>query len=259
MHFDCQTADEAFRTVGHALLTIGSNVGPRGFSTKEILDVNIRFTRPWHNMVTGPLATKRDYLLIEHEWYESGSLKPPVGVKQWAAVVNEKGQVASNYGRSLWKWQTPDGTRGQLRWAVREILKDPDTRRAVVTFNETQHRKHGIKDFPCTMYAQFFLRNRQLEMHVHMRSNDLVWGFRNDFPFFSNVQQWVARELDRQIGSRCKSIYAGALIHNAGSMHVYERHWKALQEHIDTPPITRDAQADRFNYDFPNIALVELI
>jgi thymidylate synthase len=73
-----------------------------------------------------------------------------------------------------------------------------------------------MSDFVCTNAVQYFIRNNKLTTIVQMRSNDLVWGYRNDYAWQREVQRRMADEL---------SIEPGALLWHAGSLHVYERHF----------------------------------
>ena len=41
--------------------------------------------------------------------------------------------------------------------------------------------KDGMNDFICTMYNSFYIRNNKLYSIYNMRSNDIIYGFFNDF------------------------------------------------------------------------------
>lgn len=50
----------------------------------------------------------------------------------------------------VFKKQTPEG-KSQLQWVRNNILKNQDTRQAVININGIEH-KRVTKDFPCTYY-----------------------------------------------------------------------------------------------------------
>ena len=82
-------------------------------------------------------------------------------------------------------------------------------------------------DVPCTYALGFRLRQGRLNMSVHMRSQDLFWGFGNDLPCFSLFHELVAAILGADVGLYCPSV---------DSLHVYERHWDDLQQIVRGSP-----------------------
>jgi thymidylate synthase len=63
-----------------------------------------------------------------------------------------------------------------------------------------------------------------------MRSNDAVFGFDNDSLWHQYVQNKLANDLSEFIK---KNIICDNIIWNAGSLHIYERHFKYLDELIN--------------------------
>jgi thymidylate synthase len=78
------------------------------------------------------------------------------------------------------------------------------------------YNKDGMSDFMCTNAVQYFIRNGMLEAHVQMRSNDVVFGYKNDFAWQKHVLKLLADKLQIQPGN---------IFWNVGSLHVYERHF----------------------------------
>ena len=54
-----------------------------------------------------------------------------------------------------------------------------------------------------------------------MRSNDLIYGFTYDAPYFVSLQDKICLELGMEKGS---------YNHFATNMHVYERHFEMLED-----------------------------
>ena len=61
-----------------------------------------------------------------------------------------------------------------------------------------------------------------------MRSNDAVFGFDNDALWHRNVQILLASKLAQDNGLN-REIVIDPIIWNAGSLHIYERHFKFLE------------------------------
>lgn len=108
----------------------------------------------------------------------------------------------------------------QIGYVVDSIESDNDTRQAVI--NIWRERPGKSKDIPCTLSMQFLLRNGILNMVTTMRSQDIVLGFTYDVFTFSMVAKAVQLLL-KERGVECT---LGTLFLNAGSMHIYERHYK---------------------------------
>ena len=62
-----------------------------------------------------------------------------------------------------------------------------------------------------------------------MRSNDAVFGFDNDALWHQNVQLMLANKLS-ETTSLNQKIICDNIIWNTSSLHIYERHFKYLDE-----------------------------
>jgi len=93
-------------------------------------------------------------------------------------------------------------------------------------FNLPKHQSFDNKDFVCTMYANFLIRNNKLRMSVKMRSNDVILGLPTDVAFFTVLQQQMLMHL--------KEVYPnlelGTYSHVVDSMHVYSTEYDRLNE-----------------------------
>ncbi len=78
------------------------------------------------------------------------------------------------------------------------------------------------------------IRRGRLEWLQIMRSNDLVWGLPYNIVQFTSMQEIVAGWLDIDVGTYNQV---------SDSLHVYERHWDALESlaSVDCPPPRNDA------------------
>ena len=96
---------------------------------------------------------------------------------------------------------------------IDELRDTPASRRAVVALYSAEHAWSIASNIPCTCTLQFFSRFGEVDMHVHMRSNDAWKGFTYDLVAFRIAQLHVAA---------CLGLYPGRIFWTAGSMHLYE-------------------------------------
>jgi thymidylate synthase len=167
------------------------------------------------------------YLERELEWYESQSLYvediPGKTPAIWKQVASSEGKINSNYGFLIWSEENGH----QYQNVFNELKANPNSRRAVMIYNRpsmhTDYNVNGMSDFVCTYANSFLIRNNQLVSHYLMRSNDAVFGWNNDVAWARYVHRMLAADLD---------IPQGDLIWTATSLHVYERHFKFIEELI---------------------------
>ena len=165
----------------------------------------------------------QDYVDRELAWYKSQSLNvndipggPPA---IWKQVADKEGFINSNYGWCIWSPMNGN----QYNNAVAELKNYPDSRRAVMIYTRpsmwNKYNINGMSDFMCTNAVQYVIRHGQVHAIVQMRSNDVVFGYKNDYAWQKHVLDLVAADLD---------IPAGIILWNAGSLHVYSRHFNLI-------------------------------
>lgn len=168
-------------------------------------------------------TVNQEYVQHELDWYLSCSLNvndiPGGPPKIWQQVATEDGLINSNYG---WCIFHPDN--GMQYQAVKtELLSNPYSRRAIMIYNRPSmhmdYNYNGMSDFMCTNAVQYLYRKQKLNAVVQMRSNDVVFGYKNDYAWQKFVLDTLAKDLE---------VPAGDIIWNAGSLHVYERHFKLV-------------------------------
>jgi len=209
----------------------GSNVSSRGSNQREILFQNICITDPTALTIAPPIRKFRPtYAIAEWLWYLSRDKKVKnIGkfADVWNQIQDAKGECESNYGEYMFELQH-DSNRPQWEWVTQELLGDRDTRRATISINQPYHKWKNSKDYTCTQYIHFFIRDNKLHLGVNMRSNDAVFGFCNDVWTFCMFQQLMLNDLNA-LGA---NVELGHYYHHAGSYHVYERHWKMMDKII---------------------------
>ena len=191
-----------------------------GVKTIEVIGESFIADQDW-------IIRKPNYEYIEREleWYKSKSLYvkdiPGETPAIWKQVADKDGKINSNYGYLIWSQENHlqyDHVRAELR-------KNPNSRRAFMIYNRpTMHNDfchNGMSDFVCTYANTFLIRDGKLTSHYLMRSNDAVFGYDNDVHWALYVQKQLAEDLDVEVGD---------LIWTATNLHVYERHFKFIEE-----------------------------
>lgn len=165
------------------------------------------------------------YIARELEWYASQSLNvhdiPGGPPKIWVAVANSHGEINSNYGALCWGRENG----WQMQHVFQELRANPLSRRAVAIYTNpgmhTQALDRGKNDFVCTNAVNYFIRGGFLDAVVQMRSNDVVFGYRNDYAWQREAQSILATKLDCPVGT---------ITWQAASLHVYARHFHLIEE-----------------------------
>lgn len=173
-------------------------------------------------------SANMDYVARELQWYESQSLYvddiPGKTPEIWNQVSSKHGRINSNYGYLVWS----EENCSQYYNVLNELLNHPNSRRATMIYNRpSMHmdfQSDGMNDFICTYANQFFIRDGKLISHYIMRSNCSVFGYCNDYHWAKYIQECLAEDLQVEVGD---------LIWTASSFHVYEMHFKHLEEYIN--------------------------
>tara|TARA_B100000902_G_C27290095_1_gene906618 strand:- start:1086 stop:1742 length:657 start_codon:yes stop_codon:yes gene_type:complete len=168
-----------------------------------------------------------EYIKDEIEWYKSQSTnifdiyndhkEPPVA---WKLTANLHGEINSNYGHLIWS----EKYYGQFEQVILELTRNPDSRRASMIYTRPsiweEYNENGKNDFICTNSVTYYIRDDELHCVVQMRSNDVIFGYRNDYAWQEYVLKELATELD---------VDAGSIYWQVQNLHVYERHFDLVK------------------------------
>lgn len=261
-HVQTGSLNNDFRTCLAHLMRDGLEAHPRGTATKELLNYNISLFDPRNRIINFPdRKTNLKYLLGEFIWYVSGS-SDPAGIlpyaKFWDGIRNSGdfseypvGTVNSNYGTRLFGhqeapgafWEAPNiQPINQWNETVELLQRDKDTRQAIMNIHVPSDRHAGNKDVPCTLTLHWFIRENKLHLIVNMRSNDVILGFTNDVFQFTMLQEAMMVQLK----ATYPDLELGHYFHNAGSMHIYDRHFEmankivADERSLEMPMVSMD-------------------
>jgi len=205
---------------------------PRGMACKEIIDATLVIDNP----ILGTYKNERrgsqyKYIAAEFLWYFLGRNDVAFIEKFasfWKQIQNEDGTVNSAYGSLLFLPSASNGA-SQYEWAINSIIKDKDTRQAVMHFNLPKHQRYTNKDFVCTMYGNFHVRDNKLHFSIKMRSNDAILGTATDIAFFTMLHQQAFLHLKKTY----PELEMGKYTHIVDSYHIYERHFDLVKEMLE--------------------------
>jgi thymidylate synthase len=213
------------------LLKFGVHAKPRGETTVELLAMSLEFSEHDWFIDYPSLPISYDYVREEMKWYLAGR-RDDLSIREhatiWDKCVDKNGLIQSNYGHYF---------LDQVDHVVSLLTNDPESRRAVININRPEHSYIDAPDVPCTVYFNFMIRDGKLNMHVHMRSQDAVFGLRNDLPAFQMFKLLVSDMLEMP---------PGRLYLMVDSFHVYARHtnkmYATLSETMNNTPSFTDAE-----------------
>lgn len=233
-----------FVDIYERIFTEGKEVSPRGFLIKELENANyelppyVRFA----NFMSRKLSLK--YIKREFLWYLRGDrydTSITEHASMWKGLINKDGGINSNYGQYINK---------QFDSVINTLKSDKDSRRASIMILSADHLLSETADFPCTYALNFRIRDNKLNMTVHMRSQDAVFGMGNDAPAFSMVQEMIYVTLR----DTYPELVMGQYHHFADSLHIYEKHFEMVNDILQNPesftPVIcpRMSSIDEVNY-----------
>lgn len=202
-----------------------------GVKTVEMLNMNVCLN-PLQPVLEFPgRKTPEEYCKKEIDWYLSQDLSiKMIGqyAKIWCNVAASDDTVNSNYGWCI--FSKDNGS--QYEHCLNELKENANSRRAMMIYTrpsmQEDYCRDGMSDFICTNNVQCFIRNNKLYYLVYMRSNDAIFGLGPDLYWHC----WVYKKLLEDLQSTYPDLTASddGLYWNAGSFHVYERHFNMLDK-----------------------------
>ena len=208
-------------------------VSPRGMEVRESMNVSFEIDPTSNLYLNEARSSQKKYIAAELIWYFLGSNDSNFiskYAKFWQSIANEDGTSNSAYGNLILSKRNDHGYT-QYRWAFESLMRDPDSRQAVMHFNLPEHQYATNKDFVCTMYGIFHIRNNKLNLSVFMRSNDAILGTPTDVAFFTVLQQQMHRHLKAE---KYKDLELGKYHHYSNSYHVYDRHYDLIDRMLSS-------------------------
>lgn len=189
--------------------------------------------------------------------------------KFWRKIANPDGTVNSAYGHLLWRKRScgnptfenhtitqrghdpfPDKElmRTPWEWAMMCLLRDRDTRQAIVRFSLPDHQWDGNKDQTCTMHGKFTIRHDKLSLSIVMRSCDLVKGLVYDLPWFCSLLPRMQKSL---YDASC-DVELGTFRYMAHSLHIYKKDLEKVKGMLGLPMSKQQTTSKSVTFLFTN-------
>ncbi|WP_058554700.1 thymidylate synthase [Thiohalocapsa sp. ML1] len=203
-----------------------------GVGTRSVFGRQLRF-----DLAAGfPLVTTKKVhlksVIFELLWFLSGSTDNhwlnERGVTIWNEWAAPDGELGPIYGKQWRRWPAPDGRHiDQLADIVRQIRRDPDSRRLVVSaWNPADLPLSGLSPAenaarghmalaPCHCLFQFYVANGRLSCQLYQRSADLFLGVPFNIASYALLTHMVAQQCD---------LAPGEFVHTFGDLHLYRNH-----------------------------------
>jgi len=172
-----------------------------------------------------------DYIQKELEWYDSESTniydisnEPP---KAWKMTANDHGEINSNYGNLIYNAKHYN----QYYNVLSELRGNEDSRRASMVYQRpsiwVDYNDNGKNDFICTNAVTYYIRDDQLHCVVQMRSNDVVFGYKNDYAWQEHILHQLCEDINEYQGRAPLTV--GNIHWQVQNLHVYERHFDLVK------------------------------
>ena len=180
----------------------------------------------------------QQYIDAEINWYDSMSTnindiykgdKP--APQAWQYSANAHGEINSNYGLLIYG----DKFHSQYWNALDELLLNLDTRRATMIYTRpsiwSEYNENKKNDFICTNAVTYYIRGGKINCVVQMRSNDVVYGYKNDYAWQKHVLECFTNDYNRSFAEKTwdadyrRDMEIGDIIWQVQNLHVYERHF----------------------------------
>lgn len=174
-----------------------------------------------------PLLTARKmfpkFFCAETVWFVAGHKHAGFlqkFTKGWDAFLEDDGTVETAYG---YRWRHHFG-RDQLLDLVEHLREEPSSRQGVVLMWDPSNdglRAPKKKNVPCPFTWTANIIGNKLNVHLVIRSNDMVLGNPNDTADFALLQAMIAQELGVGVGKLTVSI---------SHAHIYENQFEAVED-----------------------------
>lgn len=174
-----------------------------------------------------PLLTARKmfpkFFCAETVWFVAGHKHAGFlqkFTKGWDSFLEEDGTVQTAYG---YRWRHHFG-RDQLTELVEHLREEPTSRQGVVLMWDAADdglRHPKKKNVPCPFSWTANIIGDKLNLHLIIRSNDMVLGNPNDIADFALLQAMIAQELGVAIGKLTVSI---------SHAHIYENQFEQVED-----------------------------
>lgn len=220
MYIECNNFFQLYQEALGYVFQHGYHSAPRGKETVEVCGCTLRLTDARSNLLTST-ERKLNYYFSIAEWL-------------WILLGREDVETIAAFNKNIRTFSDNEvdlsGAYGprfvdQLPYVIRKLTHDSDSRQAVITL--WQPKPQESKDIPCTIMLHYMIREGKLNAITYMRSNDLWLGFPYDVFNFTQLQAYVAQQLD---------VVPGWYEHHVGSLHYYVQDVDGVERVVNEVP-----------------------
>ncbi len=207
------------------------------------------------------LTTKKVHtrsIIYELLWFLRGDTNVKYlhdhGVTIWDEWADAGGDLGPIYGYQWRSWPAPDGRHiDQLSDVVREIRRNPDSRRLIVSaWNVGDIPRMKLP--PCHAFFQFYVGGGRLSCQLYQRSADIFLGVPFNIASYALLTHLVAQQCDLAVGD---FIWVG------GDCHLYLNHLEQVATQLSRTPyplprlVIRRRPASLFEYEYEDIEIAD--
>jgi thymidylate synthase len=150
------------------------------------------------------------------------------GVTIWDEWADAQGELGPVYGHQWRSWPAGDGgTIDQIDWVVKEIRRNPDSRRLIVTaWNPADIGQMALP--PCHCLFQFYVANGRLSCQLYQRSADIFLGVPFNIASYALLTAMIAQVTE---------LLPGEFVHTLGDAHLYLNHIEQARQQLSRQPL----------------------
>lgn len=220
-------ATDVWLTTLAVLIERGTLVSPRGQPCFEIMGYQTKIDMTWPCVASKTRKLSPNFMAGEAAWILRGDNRV-----ETIAYLAPSIQQFSDDGKTFFGAYGPK-VSAQIDYVVDALRRDPYSRQAVL--NIWRENPAPTKDYPCTLSAQFMLRDGRIHCFDTMRSSDIWLGWPYDVFNFTMLAAVIALRLGCIGGIPVK---LGTLTLTAGSQHLYARNLEKAKEVLKCPDVT---------------------
>lgn len=233
-------ANTAWYVLLDRVMSKGDEVAPRGLPTREILGHKTELDMRFPVITNTARGMGYKFMCAEAAWILSGDNRVETIAPYSKAISNFSDDGVFFFGAY------GPRIRDQLRHVIQALATDADTRQAVLSI--WRPNPPVTKDVPCTLTAQFTLRNDRIDCFVNMRSSDAWLGVPYDWFNFTMLTGVAALLLTKRTGVTYRM---GTLHFYAASQHLYATNYPKVAKSLEGTYAHDFARPPEFNpYEF---------
>lgn len=206
------TANKAWQKAILDILTNGHPAWPREQRTQELLSYSSQIDMRYPVVTIPERRLSHRFMAAEAHWILSADNRVET-IAPFAPSIAK----FSDDGKTFFGAYGPR-IDVQIKHVIDSLVADPQTRQAVMTIWRRNPPK--TKDVPCTVAAQWIIRDEKLHCIDTMRASDVWLGWPYDVFNFSALSFMLLLYLRSRHDIH---LQLGSLWLNAGSQHLYDR------------------------------------